>query len=96
MMMYVLFGVIMLLHLVNYTNLQVRSERVAILSRMFCHPNSNLHTTYRKLFEAFLKRFSDKKIEIRETMLDFANYYFENYTDHAADISSIFKYFKMF
>ena len=57
---------------------------------MFGHKDSALHTTYRKLFEAFLKRFTDKNEHIRETMLDFLAHYLQYHNDHAAEFSSTF------
>jgi hypothetical protein len=67
---------------------QVRTELVRLLSRMFGHKDSTLHTTYRKLFEAFLKRFTDKSETIREIMLDFLSHYLLCHDDYAPEFSS--------
>lgn len=68
---------------------QVRTELVRLLSRMFGKKESDLHTRYRKLFDAFLKRFTDKNGPIREIMLEFLAHYLLSHSDHAAEFSSM-------
>jgi sister-chromatid-cohesion protein PDS5 len=50
----------------------VRLKAVSLLGRLFALPGRHVAQEYRQLFSEFLKRFSDKAIEVRLAVIECA------------------------
>lgn len=64
----------------------VRLKAVALLGRLFAHPSRQFAQEYPLVFSEFLKRFSDKVVEVRVAVVNCAKSFMEaNPTDEQAN-----------